>query len=249
MELAHPVDVGACRPQRGTGGHSAARWGVHASPWRLQEPLCTRDGLLCLPPTLNSATARDSWSRSLLTPPRVGIVHVVPTPKGVALCLSGPFEDGPPHIRQGWVAGRTGNTLHDFKSKSHNWALTGWCRINSRCVRPEGQQLSSAWEDGIVRVGPDLACAGRGSWGYLGPSGWTGGSSSDPGGHGPVGGSVRSGARCLPSHPLLVDLAQDPPSCPPLSALSLLRTTPPSAPPGSPWNSPPHTLRETSKDA
>lgn len=154
-----------------------------------------------------------------------------------------------PHTCQGWVAGRTGNTLHEFKSKSHNWALTGWCRINSRCVRLEGQQLSSAWEDGIVRVGPDLACAGRGSWGYLGPSGWTGGSSSGPGGHGPVGGSVRSGARCLPSHPLLVDLAQDPPSCPPLSALSLLRTTPPSAPPGSPWNSPPHTLRETSKDA
>lgn len=61
----------------------------------------------------------------------------------------------------------------------------------------------------------------------------------------PRGGSVRSGARCLPSHPLLVDLAQGPPSCPSLSALSLLRTTPPSAPPDSPMEFPtPHPPRD-----
>lgn len=100
VELAHPVDVGACRPWKGSGGHSAARWGVHASPWRLQEPLCARDGLLCLPPTLNSGTALGA---AVLAPAHPA--HVVP--RGVALYLSGLFEDGLPHTRQGWVAGRT----------------------------------------------------------------------------------------------------------------------------------------------
>lgn len=89
--MARPVDLGAwlgaCRPRKGTGGHSAARLGlsgaagrgVHTSPWRWWEPLCARSGRVCLP--LRAVqTALRAAGLGPAHPPGFGIGRVVPAP-------------------------------------------------------------------------------------------------------------------------------------------------------------------------